>query len=189
MATDATEPRVERETLTPEVRALYVQQQADLAEQERAWRKGKGQGRPDWEALATDLGPRGEGWAMLNAAPDRRTRNDTDPLGETVYLMGCRPWEAWEDLAEQPEAMEAKIRAAEVRATETRGVLVELPHLCPVCSGRVRHWDRYCLRCDRSGKDGRVRFRGLPVGSAMRADYKGEGTKYAPAGDLRGGRG
>lgn len=62
-----------------------------------------------------------------------------------------------------------------------------MPGPCPVCRGRPKAKKSYCLKCDRTGSDGRVQFPGLPIDAAPSADYPTQGTSYKP-GRLRGGK-
>jgi hypothetical protein len=97
----------------------------------------------------------------------------------SVYLYGCRPWEAWED--GEPAAVMAKSQAMIDRGEEDVSW-----GTCPTCRRAKMGRSHYCLRCDRSGQDHK-RLRGLPVGRYMDPDYPAEPTVYSPDGKLRGG--
>jgi hypothetical protein len=83
-----------------------------------------------------------------------------------VFLAGCLPWSMID---------------------HARAFLGEAP--CPVCRGGDLARSRYCLACDRTGRDGRINFGGLPVGSCPDPDWKAEATAYQPAPGLAGGTG
>jgi hypothetical protein len=148
---------------------------ARLVRQQRRDRLGAQQHSSKKEVLASDLGPRDEGRDLLNAkAADGAGGRDWTPpphrddLGATLYLIGLGPWEAHQEPAAHPQAWKARQEAA-----RERGETVELPTACPVCKDvHAKAWDRYCLRCDASGKDGRVRFRWAPIDSVPRQGYK-----------------
>jgi hypothetical protein len=146
-----------------------------LIRQQRKDARGQHRHSSTREVMATDLGDRDEGWAILAGQADRPRRRE-DNTGETIYLMGCRAWEAWED--REPAAVLAKADAA-----EERGESVTLGP-CAVCRGRDLAADRHCLRCNRDGRDGtRHKFRGRPVGEVCRRDY------LPPDDGLKGGVG
>jgi hypothetical protein len=136
---------------------------------------------------ATDAGIRLENTADP-AQPDPASLDWDAPPGAPgsaglhVYLLGCRAWEAWED--DDPAALLARADAVEAAGG---GASIEIGR-CRCCGGRPLRWSHYCCRCDRAGKDGRARYPGLPVGSAMRPDWVGDDRpKYAPHPSLRGG--
>jgi hypothetical protein len=128
------------------------------------------------EVLATDVGPRGEGQDMLNAkvadgagGRDWTPPTHRDDIGETIYLLGIHPWDACQEgPSKQPAAWAARVELA-----RQRGETVVEPKACPVCKDvHAKAWDRYCLMCDACGKDGKVRFKGVPVGSMPRQGYR-----------------
>jgi hypothetical protein len=125
----------------------------------------------DWDSSGpAEMDPTRRGEATGGAA----TRGGS--AGIVVYLLGVRPWEAWED--DEPAALLARADAVEAR--EGQGETIEIAR-CRCCGGRPLKWSHYCCRCDRAGKDGRVKYAGLPVGSAMRPDWAGEDRpKYVP---------
>jgi hypothetical protein len=155
-----------------------TRQLAKLVRQQRRDRLGLTRYSSKREVLAADVGPRGEGQDLLDGKADGAGGRDWTPppsrddLGATIFLLGLNPWEAHQEPAAHPQAWKARQEAA-----RQRGETIEEPTACPVCKGQhARAWDRYCLRCDRSGKDGRVRFRGAPIDSTPRAGYKPDAT-------------
>jgi hypothetical protein len=151
-----------------------TRQLAKLIRNQRRDRLGLVRHASKKEVLSTDIGPRGEGQDLLAAKADGAGGRDWTPpphrddLGATLFLIGLGPWEAHQEPAAHPMAWKARQEAA-----RQRGETIEEPTACPVCKGvHAKAWDRYCLRCDASGKDGRVRFRGAPVDSVPRQGYR-----------------
>jgi hypothetical protein len=167
---------------------LRTRQLAKLVRQQRRDRLGLTRHSSKREVLAADVGPRGESQNLLDEKAGGAGGRDWTPspgrddLGATIFLLGLNPWEAHQEPAAHPQAWKARREAA-----RDRGETIEEPNVCPVCKGEhAKAWDRYCLRCDSSGKDGRVRFRGAPLDSMPRQGYKpdvalGGGTGKASA--------
>lgn len=151
--------------MASELDRLVAEQAQDVAEQRSRWRRWR-KSRKRREVPAADLGPHGE--AIIRGATDTHetSRWHAPEDGEPIYLLGCRPWEAWQH--REPSALVAKIASL-----EERGEDADDPLVCPVCHDHPLPWSAVCLGpCARSGKDGRVRFRGAPVELPERRAYR-----------------